>query len=255
MYKAKFAEFSTTMNLEEIISLNPDVVFGSNEKYREMFENVGIPFINCSFTNYDEMKKAIKISAQVFGGDAIKKADKYFEYLDKKLAEVKKITDTVKEENRTTIVHGSEIYKMGVDGKNTIVDQWINYSGGINLAAKDIDGNLQTMTMEQLLLWDPDVIITGRAEDEVEQIMTDPAWKNLKAVKNNRVYANPRGIFAWDRYGVEEALQFQWCAKKLYPELFEYLDIKQELIKFYKEFLDYNLSEEDAEKILRHQDP
>ena len=255
MKKAKYAVFSDSMNLEEIISLNPDVVFGSNEKYREMFTNVGIPFINCSFKNYDEMKKSINLTAEVFGGSAIAKAQNYISYLDEKLAYVKNITDTVSDDKKTTIVHGSSVYKMGVDGNNTIINDWIGYSGGINAAAKDIEGNLQTMTMEQLLLWDPDVIITGDTEEEVSQIMSDEAWKNLKAVKNNRVYANPKGIFAWDRYGVEEALQFQWCAKILYPELFEDLDIKKELITFYKRFLNYNLQEEEAEKILRHQNP
>ncbi|MBP3200768.1 MAG: ABC transporter substrate-binding protein [Lachnospiraceae bacterium] len=255
MSKAKFAKFSDSMNLEEIISLNPDVVFGSNEKYREMFTNVGIPFVNCMFTNYDEMKKSIRLTAEVFGGAAIDKADKYISYLDSKLAEVKAVTDTVPEDKRTTIVHGSSVYKMGVDGRNTIINDWIGYSGGVNAAANDIDGNLQTMTMEQLLLWDPDVIITGDTEDEVAQIMADEAWKNLKAVKNNRVYANPKGIFAWDRYGVEEALQFQWCSQKLYPELFKDFDIKAELKNFYKDFLNYDLTDSDAEKILRHQNP
>ena len=255
MHKAQFAKFSDSMNLEEIISLNPDVVFGSNEKYREMFTNVGIPFINCTFTNYDEMKQSIRLTAEVFGGDAIAKAEKYVSYLDKKLAEVKAVTDTVPENERTTIVHGSSIYKMGVDGRKTIINDWIGYSGGVNAAANDIEGNLQTMTMEQLLLWDPDVIITGETEEEVEQIMSDDAWKNLKAVKDGRVYANPKGVFAWDRYGVEEALQFQWCSQKLYPELFKDFDIKAELKNFYKEFFNYNLSDEDAEKILRHQNP
>lgn len=253
--KAKFAKFSDSMNLEEIISLKPDVVFGSNEKYREMFNNVGIPFINCQFSNYEEMKKSISLTAEVFGGDAVTKAKDYISYLDTKLKEVKKITDTVPENERTTIVHGSSLYKMGVDGNNTIINDWIGYSGGINAAAKDIEGNLQTMTMEQLLLWDPDVLITGDTEEEVAKIMSDEAWKNLKAVKNNKVYANPKGIFAWDRYGVEEALQFQWCSKVLYPELFENVDIKKELISFYKKFLNYDLSDSDAEKILRHQNP
>lgn len=255
MSKAQFAKFSDSMNLEEIISLNPDVVFGSNEKYRDMFTNVGIPFINCTFANYEDMKKSIKLTAEVFGGDAVDKANKYIAYLDTKLKEVKNVTDTVPEPEKMTIVHGSSIYKMGVDGNNTIINDWINYSGGINAAAKDIEGNLQTMTMEQLLLWDPDVIITGDTEEEVDKIMSDASWKNLKAVKEGRVYANPKGIFAWDRYGVEEALQFQWCSQKLYPELFKDFDIKLELKKFYKDFLNYDLSDEDAEKILRHQNP
>lgn len=255
MNNAEYMAFADNMNLEEIISLNPDVVFGSNEKYREMFLNVGIPFVNCTFNTYDTMKKSISLTAEILGKEAEDKAKKYIDYLDKKLAEVKAITDTVEEDKRTTIVHGSSVYKLGVDGKDTIIDEWINYSGGINAAAEDIDGNLKTMTLEQLLLWDPDVIITGSEQSEVDSIMSDEKWSSLKAVKNKRVYANPKGVFAWDRYGVEEALQFQYCSQLLYPELFKDFDLKAELKSFYKEFFNYELDDTQAEKILKHENP
>ena len=153
------------------------------------------------------------------------------------------------------MAHGSSIYEMNFDGANTIIDEWITYSGGINVTATGLEGNLQTISIEQVMEWDPDVLITGQPQEQVEQIMSDPAWAALTAVKNGQVYSNPRGVFAWDRYGVEEALQPQWCAQLLYPDRFQDFDIKAEVIYFYKEFFGYDLSEDEAQMILDYITP
>ncbi len=36
-------------------------------------------------------------------------------------------------------------------------------------------------------------------------------------MKNKDVYANPLGVFLWDRYSCEEKLQVLWAAQKLSP--------------------------------------
>ena len=254
-YKAVSTNFSADMNLEEIIAAKPDVVFGSNEKYREMFTAVGIPFINCSFKTYDEMIRSVQLTAEVFGGEAVDIANRYTAYLKERLDWVAKRVEDIPEEKRTTVAHGNSIYELNFDGANTIIDEWIKYAGGINAAAEGMTGNLQTISMEQVLQWDPDVLITGKPKKQVEQVMSDPAWANLKAVKNGRVYSNPKGVFAWDRYGVESALQPQWCAKLLYPELFEDFDIAQELKNFYHTFFYYELSDQQAQMILNYETP
>lgn len=254
-YKAVSTNFSADMNLEEIIAAKPDVVFGSNEKYREMFTAVGIPFINCSFKTYDEMIRSVQLTAEVFGGEAVDIANRYTSYLKERLDWVAKRVGDIPEEKRTTVAHGNSIYELNFDGANTIIDEWIKYAGGINAAAEGMTGNLQTISMEQVLQWDPDVLITGKPKKQVEQVMSDPAWANLKAVKNGRVYSNPKGVFAWDRYGVESALQPQWCAKLLYPELFEDFDIAQELKNFYHTFFYYELSDQQAQMILNYETP
>ena len=254
-YKAVSTNFSADMNLEEIIAAKPDVVFGSNEKYREMFTAVGIPFINCSFKTYDEMIRSVQLTAEVFGGEAVDIANRYTAYLKERLDWVAKRVEDIPEEKRTTVAHGNSIYELNFDGANTIIDEWIKYAGGINAAAEGMTGNLQTISMEQVLQWDPDVLITGKPKKQVDQVMSDPAWANLKAVKNGRVYSNPKGIFAWDRYGVESALQPQWCAKLLYPELFEDFDIAQELKNFYHTFFYYELSDQQAQMILNYETP
>ena len=254
-YKAVSTNFSADMNLEEIIAAKPDVVFGSNEKYRDMFTAVGIPFINCSFKTYDEMIRSVQLTAEVFGGEAVDIANRYTAYLKERLDWVAKRVEDIPEENRTTVAHGNSIYELNFDGANTIIDEWIKYAGGINAAAEGMTGNLQTISMEQVLQWDPDVLITGKPKNQVDQVMSDPAWANLKAVKNGRVYSNPKGVFAWDRYGVESALQPQWCAKLLYPGLFEDFDIAQELKNFYHTFFYYELSDQQAQMILNYETP
>lgn len=254
-YKAVSTNFSADMNLEEIIAAKPDVVFGSNEKYRDMFTAVGIPFINCSFKTYDEMIRSVQLTAEVFGGEAVDIANRYTSYLKERLDWVAECVGDIPEEKRTTVAHGNSIYELNFDGANTIIDEWIKYAGGINAAAEGMTGNLQTISMEQVLQWDPDVLITGKPKKQVEQVMSDPAWANLKAVKNGRVYSNPKGVFAWDRYGVESALQPQWCAKLLYPGLFEDFDIAQELKNFYHTFFYYELSDQQAQMILNYETP
>lgn len=62
-------------------------------------------------------------------------------------------------------------------------------------------------------------------------------------------------IFMWDRYGIEGALQIQWCASTLCPDLFEGFDIREGVKYFYKEFLDCELSDYEVEKFMNHEDP
>ena len=66
---------------------------------------------------------------------------------------------------------------------------------------------------------------------------------------------NPKGVFGWDRYGVEELLQVQWAAAKLHPELFGDLQIEDKVKAFYKDYLRYDLTDAEVEVILGAQNP
>lgn len=254
MNQAVTTTFGDDINLEEVVALKPDVIFGSSESLRETFANVGIPYINCMFTTYDTMIQSIQLTAEVLGEDAQAVANAYVEYLETKITQVSERVSALDASQIKTVAHGNAVYSLGIDGANTIIDEWITTAGGINAAAEDVTGNLQTVSLEQILAWDPDVIITGTAED-VDSILNDSDWASITAVKNGEVYCNPEGIFLWDRYGVEEALQFQWCAQLLYPELFEDFDIRQEVKDFYTNFLNYELSDDEVTLILNHEDP
>ena len=103
----------------------------------------------------------------------------------------------------------------------------------------------------------PDVIIIGRAKspDAIEKIYENKVYTGTNTVKNKKVFVNPAGVFSWDRYGAEGALQILWAAKTLHPEIFKDLDIASETKKFYKEFLHYDLNNNEVNYILNGLDP
>lgn len=255
MSKSTFAQFADGMNLEEIIAQDPDVVFGSNEDFRAMFENVGIPYVNVMFSNLEEMKESITLTANVLGDDSPAIAKKYIKYLDEQVSDIEKVSANIAEGDKATVLHGDALIDLTVDGGDTIIDEWINDIGAINVTAEEVKGNKQTVTMEQILNWNPDFIITGKNKAEVDAILNDGTWKGIKAVQDGNVTVNPKGVFTWDRYGVELALQIQWAAKLIYPDQFSDLDIVKTTQEFYKDFFDYELTEDEVNLILARENP
>ena len=80
-------------------------------------------------------------------------------------------------------------------------------------------------------------------------------FAGLKAVKDKKVYGNPKGVFSWDRYGAESALQILWAGTIIQPELFADIDVKAETKAFYKKFMNYELSDGEFEYILKGLNP
>ena len=249
------ATFGKDFNFEDLAALEPQVIFDSTDDLRDKASEVGIPVVNCMFKTFDEMKKSIELTAQVFGGNAPEIAKKYNAELDQVLKDTKAKTDSLSDDERVSVMHGNSVYKLTIDGTDTIIDDWIKVAGGKNAVTESTKGNAQAQfTMEQVVAWNPDVIITGKA-DEVDQILNDPNWASINAVKNKQVYVNPKGVFGWDRYGVEELLQIQWACATLHPELFGDLKINQKVKDFYKTYLNYELTDSDVELILAAKNP
>ena len=247
--------FGKDFNYEDLVVLEPQVVFDSTDSLRDKLASAGIPLVNCMFKTFDEMKRSIDLTAEVFGADAASLATKYNNELDQVLADVRAKTDSLADVDRPSVLHGTSVYTLTLDGTGTIIDDWIDAAGGRNANTESTTGNAQaTFSLEQVIGWNPDVIITGKA-GEAEQILADPAWADISAVKNKQVYVNPKGVFGWDRYGVEELLQVQWAAATLHPDLFGDLDVKQKVQDFYATYLDYTLNDDEVELILAAKNP
>ena len=208
-----------------------------------------------SFTNHADTKKSVSIMAEVIGGNAPKIAQKFNEYFDGNLKKALSKTDKIAASDKPKVLHiadGKNLFK--VDGANTIIDERIRVAGGQNAVQKA--GNMLEINAEEIPNADPDVIIVGRTTPDIlKKMYENPIYAGTKAVKNKKVYVNPTGVFSWDRYGAEGALQILWAAKTLHPELFGDLDLRAEAKKFYKEFLYYDLSNDEFNYILNGLDP
>ena len=130
----------------------------------------------------------------------------------------------------------------------------ISLCGGINIAKCEIKPGMgQTeVSMEQVLEWNPDVIITENPKF-FNAIYKNPIWGRIAAVKGRKVYLTPRGPFCWfDRPpGASNIPGMYWTAKRLHPELFEDLDLNAITRDFYRDFYHYTLSDEELADLLQ----
>lgn len=142
-----------------------------------------------------------------------------------------------------------------VGGSNSLIGEWMKLAGAKN----SLDGveNLKNISLEQIIASQPDYIIIGGADAQkgVDAIKADAAWADVPAVKNDKIIKNPVGTFNWDRYSAEEALQILWAAKLFHPEKFSDIDLVKETREFYSTFYGYNLTEDEAQRIINGQGP
>jgi iron complex transport system substrate-binding protein len=106
--------------------------------------------------------------------------------------------------------------------------------------------------MEQVLLWDPDVVILS-PDANYDEIFEDEVWAAVRAVQTGQVYEVPYGPYNWiDKPpSVQRVLGIQWLAQLLYPEVYQY-DMTAVAQEFYKLFYDYDLTAEEAQELMEN---
>lgn len=245
-------------NTEEILAANPDLVITSSKDDAEIMRNAGITSAVVTFRDFDGLKETVRVTAKLLGGDAEDRANDFLTYFDANLAMLQDRLSDLSEEDKPKVYQIRSEDPLQTDGRISICTQWLEAGGGINAIAHVTDDNQATITFEEVLAADPDIIIVAvqnavgaqNAQPIIDHIKNDPAWANVKAVKEGRLYANPVGTFLWARYSCEEALQVLWTAKLLHPDRFEDLDMVKEVQDFYKRFYNFDMSTKDAELML-----
>lgn len=263
MHHASPAFTKTDVNVEEMLKDKPDVVFSIvTPRMRTKLEELNVPNVQLTFTNFAELEKTFDLTAQILGPQAQQRAADFNAYLEEKLQMVRSYSDTLSTQQKPRVLHVVQLNPLTIDGGHSLIDAWIQAAGGVNVA-QDVHGSLKVTSKEQMLAWNPDVIIFGgsampdpatRASD-LKALENDPMWSSVNAVKHHQLYINPNGAFLWDRYGAETALQIQWAAKTLHPEHFKQLDIAKETKAFYHRFLNYDLSDTQVNEILQDLPP
>lgn len=242
------------VNLETLVGARPDVILmaydGSLPKWADSADRYHIPLVMMPNTSLDALKTTALMTGMVLGESEARMAAEYVQYFDDNLRRVAAITSKLAAAERPKVLHTASAGILTVDGRGTVVDDWIRVAGGVNAA--DVVGNGRTVTLEQIAAWDPDVIIVGSAPNQESRraILTDPRWQQIKAVRAGKVFVNPSGAYLWDRHSAEAALQVLWAAKALHPARFGDLDMAKETRAFYARFFHYTLSEEEVKSIL-----
>jgi iron complex transport system substrate-binding protein len=250
-------------NIEGLVALGADAVFfWDYEEPLAAMEQAGLPVIvvqNSSGnpTTVDEFiayqKREVQVFADSFGEDAKKQAAAWSKYFDEKVAYVKQRVGDIPEAERKSAIYCYGEEGLGVFSTYSYPSFWLELAGGNNIADESGAEMDTVVTMEQMVAWDPDYIFMGRMEN-TDAVTGGAAWANMKAVQQGNVYLCPDGVMYWD-YSSEGVLLMEYLAQKMYPDLFADLDMVAEVQDYYKTFYGYDLSAENASRILAHMEP
>ncbi len=253
-----------TPNIEELMNLGTDfVLFWYYPDQIKKMADSGIPSVIVQFPGalpYSDLQGFIRYQkievqaiANAFGGAALEHAEKWFDYYDSKIAYVTERTSKIPEDKRPKVYYARSDEGLVTFSRNSYPHYLVEMAGG-NYVAKDTPVEMNShLTVEQIMNWDPDIIFMGRM-NSVEIITDNPAWSGIKAVRDGRVYLSPSGVFNWD-YGSENILLLLYLAKTIHPDLFADLDMEKEVHDYYKTFYGFELSQENVQRILTHQNP
>lgn len=241
-----------TANLEAVIALKPDLILdvGSTSQTfvslaARVREQTGIPYMLLD-GRFDATPASYRILGKLPGLEA--RAQALAAYTEETFSTISKRVDAIPMAERPKVY-----YARGPRGLETGLGGSINVET-IELLAHNVAGaargGLANVSIEQVLLWNPDVIVTID-RDFAASIGSDPAWKSVSAVKNGRVHLSPKLPFGWVDFppSVNRLIGLWWLAKIFYPERF--LEDMHKLTRdFYKRFYHVDVSDAQLARVL-----
>ena len=245
-----------TANLEVVLALKPDLVLdvGSvNPTYISLADRVqqqtGIPY-----ALLDGRFEGIPLSYRTLGAliGRREQGESLARNAEDTMKTITQRVGSIPPDRRPHVY-----YARGPRGLETGLGGSINVET-IELVAQNVAGGtrggLANVSIEQVLLWNPDVIITID-QDFAANVLSDPAWAPVAAVRAHRVHLSPKLPFGWVDFPptVNRLIGLWWLAKILYPDLFPE-DLRALTHEFYTRFYHVTPSDAQMERVLAGRD-
>ncbi|RJS80779.1 hypothetical protein CW713_07210 [Methanophagales archaeon] len=226
-------------SLEVILTLEPDVIlsYGAYSNPDKIQDGTGIPTV-CSSksTGGDLSFEQHRLIGTVVGKE--ERAEELISYVNEKLDELRDVTSEIPKDEKPKVYLA---HRPGATGLNKGMCRYdpIEIAGGINVFGEDCIGASVEVSKEQIIKWNPDIILMGSNPSKVhplsiEDVLSDPVLQTINAVKNKKVYYTKGCMIGWDPATVTtEAFYF---AKLFHPDEFEDLDVEEECNEILERF-------------------
>ena len=243
------------INIEELLKLEPDIVFlkgetAGLESEIEKLERFSLPWAAIDYRSIKEQMEAIEIMGKILGRS--EKARAYNDYYRESIRFTEERLEDLPREERIRVYH-SVNEATRTDAPGTLEAEWTEIAGTMNVSVGEplrFFDNKHFASLEQIFLWNPEVILVNQ-EGVDRYMLTNEKWAALPAVRAERVYQIPVGISRWGHPGgMETPLAIIWTAKKLYPERFRDVNLEEMVRNFYSTFFGIELTEEMTAQIL-----
>lgn len=216
-----------SIDLEKVTALTPDYVIMSADltAHKELEPNLKKLGINYGYFREDTFEDYKFIMSEFC--NITDRGDLYTENVVDTEKNIKEILSKIPEKNNKSALLG-RVFSTGMKAKTDDNPAGIILKDfKVKNIAEDYPSALEDLSLEVVVKSDPDFILFYAMGDEEsaksylsENLENSPAFKDLKAVKNNTYHLLPKELFQykpnnrWDE-------SYEYLAKIIYPEIFK----------------------------------
>lgn len=215
------------VNIEAILSLKPDIVILypsiDGRAAANKLEKLDVAAVVIDPESPGKLQASIQLLGSILGlREKTKRLIGRFEAIERLIAER---TALVSKSDRKKVYFAASRGIYTTASKDMLQHSMIEKAGGLTLPGSSTGGWL-TVSAEQLLVWNPDIIVLSRTSTTTfADLKQDPRLSFVSAVKTGRIYRFPSNIEPWDYPSAETILGMLWLAVRCYPEQFADIDL------------------------------
>ncbi|MEV5647292.1 ABC transporter substrate-binding protein [Nocardia sp. NPDC052254] len=238
-------------NVETLLKLRPDVVVQWGDRgasVTEPIESAGFPVVGLKYGTQEDLEQWITLFSRIAGKPD--RGEQLVAWQRSEQAEMRTrvsgqqghrpramILSRAGDTYSTTTAEGYDGFQFDLVGADLVTKGFVSDSG--------------TVGPEQILSWDPEVImLSGFDESTPADIYSDPRLSGVSAVRNKRVYKTPLGAYRWQVPSAESPLMWQWMNRILYTGAHDG-QLRDDIRAAFDDLFAYRISDDEIDQVLR----
>lgn len=239
-------------DLEACIATEPDLVIlpMKQKDTAQTLQEMGIATLLVLPESHEQLIEMFTLIGTAT--NTVKQAEKLISYYNTKLSAVTELTRDIPDDEKPVVYLGSTGDILRTAPREMYQASLITTAGGKN-AGDVLEGSSWTdIDNETFLTMNPDIIViptdnfaVSSPDYTTEDVMNNPTFSDVTAVKNGAVYQMPVGYEAWDSPVPSGILGTLWMLKTLHPELYPAEQFAADVNEFYTVFYGFSVNEQD----------
>jgi iron complex transport system substrate-binding protein len=226
-----------TANIEVVMRAKPDLIVdvgGTGPSLQSLAarvqERTAIPY-RLLDGRIEATPATLRALGRLMGDEA--RAEALAEWYENELKEAR--ARAARAKTQPLVYDGRGPAGLQTGGRGSINVEVLEFLGARN-AAEEARAGLVTVPFEQVILWNPQVIITTDP-NFWRLAWTDPRWRAVEAVSRKQVFLSPHLPFGWFDFppGANRLLGIWWAGKILHPAAFD-IDLRAKVAEFHRRF-------------------
>ena len=235
-----------TAYVEEIIKLNPDVIFTAyaQEALDQLSEETGIPIVCVRygtvgfFADSTPFESAERIIAEVLGDE--ERCEELLAYVNECKADLAARTAGIPDSEKPRVYTGAVTFS----GAHGFAGTYAHFPpfeaiGALNVTDETGEKSSFEVDLEKVVVWDPEIIFLdpGNMNLVNDEYASNPSFfESLSAVQNGEVYTMP----SFNNYNTNVTyciMDAYWAGKVIFPDRFADIEMREKSNEILETFL------------------